>query len=85
MFISSPLAGQIYYAQRSCKSVRLLWSVLKIADPFCNGRRIHAREVPAWVKARAYHMLEGDRLREKSDARLREKSDARLREKSDAL
>jgi hypothetical protein len=68
MFISSPLAGQIYYAQRSCKSVRLLWSVLKIADPFCNGRRIHAREVPAWVKARAYHMFEGDRSREKSDA-----------------
>jgi hypothetical protein len=65
MFISSPLAGQIYYAQRSCKSVRLLWSVLKIADPFCNGRRIHAREVPVWVKARAYDMLERDRLREK--------------------
>ena len=63
MFISKPHAGQIYIAERSRKSIKLLWSVMPV-DPIAADMRIEARDVPRHIRNRAYKLFESDRKRE---------------------
>jgi len=65
MFVSKPHAGTIYSAERSDRGPKLRWS----ATPIVNGCtvRIDADDVPRSIRAAAYKLFEGDRVRQKRE------------------
>lgn len=62
MYISKPMNGLHYLAERSRRSTKLLWSSIPV-EPIANDTRIDASEVPHRVRRRAYKLFEGDRKR----------------------
>jgi hypothetical protein len=57
IFISAPLAGLIYIAERSCKGqLKLLWSVMP-ERPTAPDRRIDPHQVPILIRRQAYRHL----------------------------
>jgi hypothetical protein len=60
VFISKPVDGHIYIAERSRKgSRRLLWSAMPVA-PIAGNVRIEARDVPHIIRRAAYRLFERD-------------------------
>jgi hypothetical protein len=62
IFISAPLGGMIFVAERSRRgSGRFLWSMLP-AEPIAGDSRINARQVPRAVRRAAYrHLAKSER------------------------
>jgi hypothetical protein len=57
LFISAPIDGRIYVAERSRKgSVKLLWSIMPHA-PVAPDVRVEANEVPMAIRRQAYRAL----------------------------
>lgn len=60
MFISKPIDGMVYLAERSRKgSKKLMWSVMPV-EPIAADVRIDAGEVPRLIRRKAYHLFEKD-------------------------
>jgi hypothetical protein len=61
MFISAPVNGRAYVAERSRKGTKKsLWSVMPM-EPTSGGIRIEAREVPRLIRRKAYRPLQPNR------------------------
>jgi hypothetical protein len=65
MFISDPIDGHVYIAERpryrsmACFN-GLIWSIIPVA-PTAGFKRIDASKVPYLVRRKAYHLFEKDR------------------------
>jgi hypothetical protein len=56
IYISAPLEGTVFVAERSRKGGRFLWSTLPVA-PIAGDSRINARQVPRAIRRAAYRHL----------------------------
>jgi hypothetical protein len=62
IFISAPVDGQIYVAERSPKGHRtFLWSIVS-ATLIGHEQRINPRQVPHHIRRRAYRHLDKEAL-----------------------
>jgi hypothetical protein len=64
VFISKPIDGQVYIAERPRRTMGrangLAWSIVSVA-PTTGFKRVDAGDVPRLIRRRAYHLFEKDR------------------------